>query len=133
MPHVDYGGWSERYTIADMKICHFGFHMINSMTKMLDLNNLTPFSSTFMPIMHHVKLKRFTIHPKKKGPITPSRLHHFRSITLTELPFHEPRPESTFNHAITPIAGGASLLRSNNSIVSQAPYQKHLGMFSDAC
>lgn len=38
-----------------------------------------------------------------------------------------------FNHAITPTARGASLLRSNNSIASQAPYQKHLGMFFDAC
>ena len=35
------------YTITDMKICHFGFRIINSTSKLLNLNSLTPFFKLF--------------------------------------------------------------------------------------
>ena len=37
-------------------------------------------------------------------------MHHFHAITQTVLLFHESRPEKRVNQAITPTAGGASIV-----------------------
>ena len=124
-----------------MKICQFGFCIINSMPKMLDLNTLKPLFYIFIV---HASLKtqrKFTIHPKKRGPImlsghTPfshyhansvavwqvlpwkkgqwrhQAMHHFHATTPIILLFHELRLEKMANYAITPTAGGSSYITS---------------------
>ena len=79
------------YTITDMKICHFGFRIINSTSKLLDLNTLTPFNLNFF--IFHASRKtqaKFAIDPKKKGPLTPSRQaplsrHHANYIAVSRI------------------------------------------------
>ena len=86
-----------------MKICQFGFCIINSIPKMLDLNTLKPFFYIFIV---HASLKiqrKFTIHPKKRGPITPSghtpfSHYHANSVAVIK----QSCPEKRANHAIKP-------------------------------
>ena len=114
-----------------MKICHFGFRMINSMPKMLALNTLTLFFFTYSSFMNYVKLKRNSIFSPRKRclschhtmhyfhTITPvvccfmnhtlrkseSRhhtMHHFQTITPIILLFRTSRLEKVVNYAISP-------------------------------
>ena len=84
---------------------HFGFRMINSIPKMLDLNTLTPYFY-FFTFHDQVKLERnsrFT--PRKKGLSCRIAMHHFHAITSIILLFQESRPEKMANFDITPTTG----------------------------
>ena len=79
---------------------HFGFRMINSIPKMLDLNTLTPYFYFFTFHGSSKAWTKFTIHPKKKRPIMPYRhaplsRHHINYFAVSRI---TPRKNGQFRH-----------------------------------
>ena len=62
--------------------------------------------------LHHCTFKQNSRFTSRKRDLSLNHaMHHFHAITPIILLFYESRPEKMVNHAISPTAGGASIVK----------------------